>query len=70
VSHAERIVFFVRNDAHAPPADLQPEHERGYGVASLMVGRAFVLASQSLHCTSCGIVRLAYQIKGKAEVSE
>jgi hypothetical protein len=38
------VVLFVGHDGYAPSADLQPEHERGHGVAGFMVGRAFVLS--------------------------
>jgi hypothetical protein len=48
----QHVAFSVGHDGHASPADLQPEHERGYGVASFVIGRAFVPASPLIHCTS------------------
>jgi hypothetical protein len=45
--------LFVGHDGYTLSADLQPEHERGYGVAGFVVGRAFVSASPAIHCISC-----------------
>jgi hypothetical protein len=45
----QHVALFVGHDGHAPSADLQPEHERGYGVAGFMVGRAFVSAFPAIH---------------------
>jgi hypothetical protein len=46
MSRAQRIVFFVSNDAHAAPADLQSEHNSGHsmtGFSCLRVWRFIAL---------------------------